>query len=710
MRIFSALLIALFSQAHSKRFQNGRSSRVSHFDLLDVARRLGRDGHAAEHYDLIGNDLPVYKKNVGDVVNLEKTRLTPEENLRENKLQGMLDFLTKARSNILSHRHVNGDMGRARQLDIIDGVLAGERRRRHPNGGKRRGGRGKGGRRRGRHNRRRRAGKNHRGSPMTNGEGMREFRRDLSRNLRFKRSSQSGQYSFDEHGVFGGLQQLPFDQEQSVQIVSIDDMFAVGKSSSSNTFIDLIPLPTDNVNKTVLSSGNLGEVGNSINSRNETNFDVKASNFTEVQATEHSKGGRSRRRGNNRGRHLGRRRGGKDKHDNVEPIIIPSQINSTSQDLREENLPNETPKIKSRRLGRGKNKGEETQNGNNESRRRGGRDGRKKGGSSQVEGGRRRGGRRGDKASLNQDASSAAPSDISLDTLNVDVELTDAANSSDPSRRQKRAVGKDGGFQNNMLGTFTIPKGKLFKWNRYLGGINSVNEFAFASTERNVAVVMSFDPKLSELGFTNGATLYDFTGHQGIVALRPRVPSSPCYLIETSQTFEEIVAELGERNSTSVATNTVIALDGSGNPVSKQEYQALLEQTPSLRRQCRGRSIVRATPYGISPLAHTGATQDLKVLTLDNEVTLTVRQQPPDPVKVGERSFPAFRISRIRPWSRLRSMLGRGSGRLAQWIGQGRWGMDQDNTNSPEAVQIGNETVTPVPSPNQGFWGTSASK
>ena len=33
-----------------------------------------------------------------------------------------------------------------------------------------------------------------------------------------------------------------------------------------------------------------------------------------------------------------------------------------------------------------------------------------------------------------------------------------------------------------------------------------------------------------------------------VVALRPRVSTSPCYLMETSQTFREIVDELSTRN------------------------------------------------------------------------------------------------------------------------------------------------------------------
>ncbi|RUS72096.1 hypothetical protein EGW08_020141 [Elysia chlorotica] len=235
-------------------------------------------------------------------------------------------------------------------------------------------------------------------------------------------------------------------------------------------------------------------------------------------------------------------------------------------------------------------------------------------------------------------------------------------------RRNRRALPKDD--YPSMLSAFTVPKGKLFRWTRNLPGMNFVNEFAFSSTERDVVVLMSYDPKLASLGFVNGATLYDFTGQQGVVALRPRVPSSPCYLMETSQTFPEIVAEMAVRNSSSVTTNTVIGLDGSGDPVSQEEQEALLQNTPSLRRQCRGRSIVRAKTYGMNPMDYSGPTTDIKMLTLDNEVTLTVRAQPANASKVSGGSVPE---QLFRHWGRLRSVLGRGSGRLAHWIGQGRW-------------------------------------
>ncbi|GFS19550.1 hypothetical protein ElyMa_001547700 [Elysia marginata] len=517
----------------------------------------------------------------------------------------------------------------------------------------------RGGRRRGGRGKRRRDRRNRRGRGRGNTGGF-------SVNSRWKRSSLSekeGPYNFNEHGVFEGLQPLPFDLNQVMEIISI-----AGGSEQANT--DGGASNSSDVN---LSESNMTSDNHTRSLENATLVEViQVRSLNSDRDVSGLRSDNKKERKANRGSSRGGKRGHGIPSDSIGTVA--SHISNT------QNLSHvSTEDFRKRRLGRRKSESTKTDNMGDRSRRKG-RGGRREG---DAAGGRRRTGRKGSTTLTHQDGNFSDP----LETTGTTAD--NERKRSGRRGRQKRALSKDG-FP-TFVGSFTVPKGKLYRWTRNLAGMKSVNEFAFSSTERNVAVVMSFDPNLASLGFINVATLYDFTGRHG---------------------------------SSSVSTNTEIYLDGSANPISAEEQEALLQRTPSLRRQCRGRSIVRATPYGMHPLIHSGPTRDLKLLTLDNQVTLTMRTQPAeDASKVSGSSLPGQ--SWFRRWGRLRSALGRGSGRLAQWIGQGRWrggqargqmrgqGRSQFRSSSgrPQGVFVkgpGNQTfVTPVPSSGQGLWAAS---
>ncbi|BFZ18521.1 hypothetical protein BsWGS_21560 [Bradybaena similaris] len=173
-------------------------------------------------------------------------------------------------------------------------------------------------------------------------------------------------------------------------------------------------------------------------------------------------------------------------------------------------------------------------------------------------------------------------------------------------------------------GGIRLPQGITYTWTRDVGTGRTYNEAGFKAKDKNLVVILSFDDALKDANLTASATLYDFTGTTGVMAIKPRVRPGPCFMVDTSLTFDKIVADLNARNGSSVSTSTVVSLDGTGNPVSFAERQAMLEKTPSLSRQCRGREIIRTKRKGFSPIPYVGPTEELKLLAMDVQLSITV--------------------------------------------------------------------------------------
>ena len=441
----------------------------------------------AENYEVIGSgkQLPFQDTNS---YSLDVRELSPLRTQDDNRLRNLLDWLSTTKSDALSQRLVSEPSGRlGERLNTDDSLITSDFRGRR--GNRRRGGN----RRRDRRNRRkdRRRGRRR-------GRRNSEFAVSVSSRLRRSNLAQKEEpQRFNEQGVFDGLQPLPFGPAQILQIVPITRVNEGEKESvAREESADVMSLSVAGNSRTMEVVKSIGQAENNVSMIEETTgVETTVPVQIIIQNLNTAKDDMGRRKDSNRGRgqeKRGIRRGGRggrrDKDAREETNIVTVENNNTESNSPD-SVAQETEA--SRRLGRGRGRGgkkntEDSITMGGDGDRNGRRAGRRGG-----EGrGRRRGERRGDLPPENQDNPPGSLSNSTNTSIGaaspsrsaslVKKTTTVAKRKQDGrGRRNKRALPKDG-FP--MLGSFTVPKGKLFKWTRNLGGINSVNEFAFSST------------------------------------------------------------------------------------------------------------------------------------------------------------------------------------------------------------------------------------
>ena len=458
---------------------------------LESILRTERQSHSSNQYEVIGSGKQIPPQDTNGLDIVLQGGPQPQRSQDNTRLKDLLHWLSLAKTDAMSlteyfesNRLRDGSLSPGDQLrtEFRRGRRGGGRR-----GGKRRRGRGKG--RRGKDNRRRRKGRGSRYNGSSNSGGF------IS-NLRRKRSTisaQKGQSYFNEYGVFKGLQPLPFNPEQIAKNVSVVGEFEERKTlTSSDPAGDVVNLSLDGRNRTLEVFQSAEKIEKNVNAIKETTGKDNSELSSVVQVMSLvSETGRNGRKTDSSREKRGNRRGNKDgKTDQMatEEVDLVLFGNNTSAAASPDNLSQaRTRKTRKGKLGRGGRK-----EGRKEVKditavkedggRRSGREGRRGG----EGGGRRRGGRGEDNSVAYQATLAAVLSNSSDSSVgHPGPEVSAAAGERGRrrvgrGRRQRRALPKNG--YPSMLGAFTVPKGKIFKWTRNLPGMNFVNEFAFSST------------------------------------------------------------------------------------------------------------------------------------------------------------------------------------------------------------------------------------
>ncbi|BFZ04503.1 hypothetical protein BsWGS_07542 [Bradybaena similaris] len=167
--------------------------------------------------------------------------------------------------------------------------------------------------------------------------------------------------------------------------------------------------------------------------------------------------------------------------------------------------------------------------------------------------------------------------------------------------------------------------GNRYSWRRELGNGNAVHEEALSPADRNQVYIKSIDDGLTSAGFTKAGLLYDFSSTTPIVAItvNDRLRrGGPCYILDTSLTYSGVTDILNQRNNTVVPLGLQVSLDGSSPNLSREAARMLIASNQSLRRVCKRGRMVRVSSNAAAP---SETTQELKVLTLDSVLTLTVQ-------------------------------------------------------------------------------------
>ncbi|BFZ04512.1 hypothetical protein BsWGS_07551 [Bradybaena similaris] len=181
------------------------------------------------------------------------------------------------------------------------------------------------------------------------------------------------------------------------------------------------------------------------------------------------------------------------------------------------------------------------------------------------------------------------------------------------TRPEKRFGGHhDGNKPRNFSGV-------RYEWTRDLDANTTVREGAGIRNGSEDIFIKSGDPKLDGKGFTRSSSVYIFNNGTGIVIYLLVKRSSPCFVENTTLTYDEVKDDVESKNGTTVETT---------NKVSKTAYLLSEEEETNLRKPskffnsaCKGRKIYRLEAASDEP--SDADTEKVVILKLNEEITIT---------------------------------------------------------------------------------------
>ncbi|RUS82962.1 hypothetical protein EGW08_009299 [Elysia chlorotica] len=214
------------------------------------------------------------------------------------------------------------------------------------------------------------------------------------------------------------------------------------------------------------------------------------------------------------------------------------------------------------------------------------------------------------------------------DNNNNNNEGDDSDDSSGGRRRRRNRVGDDDDEDDD----------DEFIWEQELGLGSPVMKSALVPKNKGIIIVQSKDDALEDFGFEQSTTIYDYSTGSSVVAIQPK-GRGPCFLLEESLTYPEIMNGVKQLNGTVAARSDQVSLDGIGTPLSNEDQHVMFTSHPEVKQVCgRGHIIVLAEPGDLPP--YNGAVKEIKVLIYDAELTITV--------PVGRRAATAAKRLRSR--------------------------------------------------------------
>ncbi|KAK3784553.1 hypothetical protein RRG08_030828 [Elysia crispata] len=180
----------------------------------------------------------------------------------------------------------------------------------------------------------------------------------------------------------------------------------------------------------------------------------------------------------------------------------------------------------------------------------------------------------------------------------------DDSDGSSGGRRRRRNKGKD----------------EVFTWQQNVGAGSPVTKSAQVLANKGVIIIKSKDDDLDNLGFEQSTTTYDYSTGTSVVAIQPK-GRGPCFLLEESLSYSEILDGVRQLSGTVAAKSPEISLDGTGTPLTNEDANLIFKANPEIKQTCgRGNVIVLAEPGDLPPSE--GETKEIKVLTYDAELTI----------------------------------------------------------------------------------------